>query len=78
MILQLSSGQGPAECELGVALLMDALKKEGTRERKREVTVPCSFVPRRISPFWREVYSGSARVHTVLIIPGRTGIWTSA
>ncbi len=28
MILQLSSGQGPAECELGVALLMDALKKE--------------------------------------------------
>lgn len=28
MILQLSSGQGPAECELGVALLMEALKKE--------------------------------------------------
>ncbi len=28
MILQLSSGQGPAECELGVALLMDALKEE--------------------------------------------------
>lgn len=28
MILQISSGQGPAECELGVALLYDALKKE--------------------------------------------------
>jgi len=28
LILQLSSGQGPAECELGVALLMDALKME--------------------------------------------------
>ena len=28
MILQISSGQGPVECELGVALLFDALKKE--------------------------------------------------
>lgn len=28
MILQISSGQGPAECELGVALLYNALKKE--------------------------------------------------
>ncbi len=28
MILQLSSGQGPAECELGVGKLFDALKKE--------------------------------------------------
>ena len=28
MILQISSGQGPAECELGVALLYEALKKE--------------------------------------------------
>ena len=28
MILQISSGQGPVECELGVALLFQALKKE--------------------------------------------------
>lgn len=28
MIIQLSSGQGPAECELAVSLLFDALKKE--------------------------------------------------
>lgn len=28
MILQISSGQGPAECELGVELLYEALKKE--------------------------------------------------
>lgn len=28
MILQISSGQGPAECERGVALLVDALRNE--------------------------------------------------
>ena len=28
MIVQISSGQGPAECERGVALLVDALRKE--------------------------------------------------
>ena len=28
MIVQLSSGQGPAECELAVAKLLEALDKE--------------------------------------------------
>ena len=28
MLIQLSSGQGPAECELAVKLLADSLKKE--------------------------------------------------
>ena len=28
MILQISSGQGPAECELGVSKLFEALKEE--------------------------------------------------
>ena len=82
MRIQISSGQGPAECELAAGLFYEELKKEApdirlisfTQGKKRE---GFSSIVRQntILPAWRAVYCGFAGARTVRSINGRTGMW---
>lgn len=83
MIYQISSGQGPAECELGVAKLLDYLK--------HITTCLCSTLPpdimlgpsapsvstrRRTCQNIPALFNGSAGVHTAPVTSGKTGSLT--
>ena len=81
MIIQLSSGQGPAECELAVKKLYDSLKKEfpdieiiSSHKAKRTEGCTSILFQNRIYPDWREVSSGFAEVLTDQLIKERTGL----
>jgi len=85
MILQLSSGQGPAECELAVGKLFAALQaefpdieklSEHPSEKRTAIAQSC-FILRRIYPILRERFSGSVPVLSAQIISVKTGSWMS-
>ncbi len=83
MRIQISSGQGPAECELAAGLFYEELKKEApdirlisfTQGKKREGFSSIVFETEHDLPAWRAVYCGFAGARTVRSINGRTGMW---
>ena len=86
MRVQISSGQGPAECELAVAMLYEELRREAgdvrlvgcTPGKKPGCMSSVVFETDRIYGSWRAVCSGFAKVPTVRATGGRTGMWMSA
>ena len=82
MIIQISSGQGPAECELAVSKLFEALKKEYPdiellHSHSSRITGGLhrySFQQKEICLSWKEVSSGFAEVRSDQIIRGKTGL----
>ena len=84
MRVQISSGQGPAECELAVAMLYEELRKEAGDVRLVGCTPGkkpgcMSSVVFETDRDLRELEcSGFAKVPTVPATRGRTGMWMSA
>lgn len=87
MRVQISSGQGPAECELAVAMLYEELRREagdvrlvGSVPPERSLAACHLWSLRRTGIYgsWRAVCSGFAKVPTVPATGGRTGMWMSA
>ena len=81
MRVQISSGQGPAECELAVAMLYEELRKEAGDVRLVGCTPgkkPGCMSSVVFYGSWRAVCSGFAKVPTVPATGGRTGMWMSA
>ena len=69
MIVQLSSGQGPSECELAVLKLYPHMKQE-----KKGVTRLLYLPQNGICQTWKEAFNGYAEVHFDRIISGKTGL----
>ena len=83
MIYQISSGQGPAECELGVAKLLDYLQThydttllDASPDIMRGLFARSGFTQRRIYRNTPVLSYGSAEVRIVPATGGRTGFWT--
>ena len=82
MIIQLSSGQGPAECELAVKKLYDSLKREfpdiemiSSHEAKRtEGCTSILFQTEQDLSGLEGRFSGFAEALTDRIIRGKTGL----
>ena len=82
MIVQLSSGQGPSECELAVLKLYEALKKEypdieflSAHEAREKGVTRLLYLPQNgICQIWKEAFNGYAEVHFDRIISGKTGL----
>ena len=83
MIVQLSSGQGPSECELAVLKLYEALKKEypdieflsaHEAREKRCYTSIIFTTENGICQIWKEAFNGYVEVHFDRIISGKTGL----
>ena len=80
MIVQISAGQGPAECQLAVAKLFAALQKEyGDLEEqkavKRAVMIRFNFGRSMTLAALKVRYCGYAKVRSAKIIKGKTGMW---
>lgn len=82
MIYQISSGQGPAECELGVAKFLAYLQniiKSPYWKRHRDTTkIPIAPCESRQMLIYRSLSvrcSGSVQVLTALVTSARTGSW---
>lgn len=82
MIVQLSSGQGPSECELAVLKLYEALKKEypdieflsAHEAREKGCYTSIIFTTERDLSDLEEAFNGYAEVHFDRIISGKTGL----
>lgn len=85
MIYQISSGQGPAECELGVAKFLTYLQKhyavsvlETHRATMKTPIVPCGLKPKKIYHSLLARCSESVKVPTAPVTNAKTGFWISA
>ena len=80
MIVQISAGQGPAECQLAVAKLFAALQKEYDDLEETARTKGCEkgcydFGRNMTLAALKVRYCGYAKVRSAKIIKGKTGMW---
>ena len=82
MIVQISSGQGPAECELAVVKLFNSLKSEYKDIEQTHLVLgfngasapPSCFLQMKIYLPLRVPFNGSVKVHSVPTTKEKTGM----